>query len=416
MKKRIVVTGLGVVSPIGIGVGEFWKAALAGESGVSVVEALDGMPMEAFRSRIAGQVRNFDPSAHFDAVQADRLDRYAQFGLVAAKEAIADAALQMDREAPHRVGVIVGAGMGAMTLGERELRKLYQELKPNRVPPGFIPTITLNSAAGLIALAHGAKGPNLTISTACSSSSHAIGQALTLIRTGQADVMIAVGADASITPLVLAGFCTLRALSSRNDEPRRASRPFDRGRDGFVLGEGAAGMILESLPHARKRRATIYAEVAGYAATSEAYNMVIPQEDGVEMATTMAMALRDAQVSAAQVDYVNAHATSTVRGDEVEIRGIRRVLKARANKVLINATKSLIGHTLGAAGCLGAVAATMGLHSGVVHPTINFEDPDPECQLPGIAAQPQERRIKVALVNAFGFGSNNSSLVLKRYD
>jgi 3-oxoacyl-[acyl-carrier-protein] synthase II len=416
MKKRIVVTGLGVVSPIGIGVGEFWKAALAGESGVSVVEALDGMPMEAFRSRIAGQVRNFDPSAHFDAVQADRLDRYAQFGLVAAKEAIADAALQMDREAPHRVGVIVGAGMGAMTLGERELRKLYQELKPNRVPPGFIPTITLNSAAGLIALAHGAKGPNLTISTACSSSSHAIGQALTLIRTGQADVMIAVGADASITPLVLAGFCTLRALSSRNDEPRRASRPFDRGRDGFVLGEGAAGMILESLPHARKRRATIYAEVAGYAATSEAYNMVIPQEDGVEMATTMAMALRDAQVPAAQVDYVNAHATSTVRGDEVEIRGIRRVLKARANKVLINATKSLIGHTLGAAGCLGAVAATMGLHSGVVHPTINFEDPDPECQLPGIAAQPQERRIKVALVNAFGFGSNNSSLVLKRYD
>jgi 3-oxoacyl-[acyl-carrier-protein] synthase II len=416
MKKRIVVTGLGVVSPIGIGVGEFWKAALAGESGVSVVEALDGMPMEAFRSRIAGQVRNFDPSAHFDAIQADRLDRYAQFGLVAAKEAIADAALQMDREAPHRVGVIVGAGMGAMTLGERELRKLYQELKPNRVPPGFIPTITLNSAAGLIALAHGAKGPNLTISTACSSSSHAIGQALTLIRTGQADVMIAVGADASITPLVLAGFCTLRALSSRNDEPRRASRPFDRGRDGFVLGEGAAGMILESLPHARKRRATIYAEVAGYAATSEAYNMVIPQEDGVEMATTMAMALRDAQVSAAQVDYVNAHATSTVRGDEVEIRGIRRVLKARANKVLINATKSLIGHTLGAAGCLGAVAATMGLHSGVVHPTINFEDPDPECQLPGIAAQPQERRIKVALVNAFGFGSNNSSLVLKRYD
>lgn len=417
MKKQVVITGLGVVSPIAIGVGEFWKAALAGDSGVSAVEALDGMPMEAFRSRVAGQVRNFNPTVHFDAVQAERLDRYAQFGLVAAKEAVADAGLQMAQEAPHRVGVIVGAGMGAMTLGERELTKLYRELKPNRVPPSFIPAITLNSAAGLIALAYGAKGPNLTISTACSSSSHAIGQALTVIRTGQADVMIIVGADASITPLVLAGFCSLRALSSRyNDDPCRASRPFDRGRDGFVLGEGAGGLILESLPHARKRRARIHAEVAGYAATSEAYNMVIPREDGVEMATTMAMALRDAQIAPAQVDYVNAHATSTVRGDEVEIRGIRRVLKARANKVLINATKSLIGHTLGAAGCLGAVAATMAIRSGVVHPTINYEDPDPECQLPGIAAKPQERRIKVALVNAFGFGSNNSSLVLKRYD
>jgi 3-oxoacyl-[acyl-carrier-protein] synthase II len=417
MTTRVVITGLGVVSPIAMGVGEFWKAALAGVSGVSVVAAMDSMPMETFRSRVAGQVQNFDPGAYFDAVQAERLDRHAQFGLVAAREAVTDAGLSMEREAAHRVGVIMGAGMGAMLMGERELTKLYLELKPNRVSPGFIPTITLNSAAGLIALAHGAKGPNLTISTACSSSAHAIGQALTVIRTGQADVMIVGGADASITPLVLGGFCSLRALSQRyNDEPTRASRPFDRGRDGFVLGEGAGGLILESLPHARKRRARIYAEVAGYAATSEAYNMVIPREDGVEMAATMSLALRDAQITPAQVDYVNAHATSTVRGDEVEIRAIRRVLKTRASKVLVSATKSLIGHTLGAAGCIGAVAATMAIQHGVVHPTINLEDPDPECQLPGIAAKPQERRIKVALVNAFGFGSNNSSLVLKRYD
>lgn len=417
MEKRVVITGLGVVSPIGTGVAEFWKAALAGISGTSAVPPFDTLPMEAYRSRVVGRVRDFDPAAHLDSTQADRLDRYAQFGLVAARQAFDDAALRMDREDPYRVGVFVGAGMGAMALAERELTRLYLELKPNRVVPGFIPAITMNSLAGLIAIAYGAKGPNYTTSTACSSSAHAIGQALSSIRAGQTDVVIVAGADASITPLVLAGFGTLRALSQRyNDEPERASRPFDRGRDGFVLGEGAGALILESLTHARTRRAKIYAEVAGYAATSEAYNMVIPQEDGAEMAITMAMALRNARITPSQVDYVNAHATSTVRGDEVEIRGIRRLLKARANKVLISATKSSIGHTLSAAGCIGAIATTMAIQTDLVHPTINYEDPDPECQLPGIAAKTQERRIKVALVNAFGFGSNNSSLVLKRYD
>ena len=417
MKKRVVITGLGVVTPIGVGVGPFWKAAIEGRSGITSVAGFDGLPLDAYRSRVAGHVPDFNPAAFLDPAQADRLDRYAQFGLVASKEAVADAGLQMDREPAHRVGVIVGAGMGAMTMGERELTKLYLEKRPNRVPPNFIPTITLNSASGLVALAHGAKGPNFTISTACSSSAHAIGQALTCIRAGQADVVIVVGADASITPLVFAGFCSLRALSTRyNDDPPRASRPFDRARDGFVMGEGAGALILESLPHAKKRRARIYAEVAGYAATSEAYHMVIPREDGVEMATTMSLALQDAETSPAQVDYVNAHATSTVRGDEVEIRGLRRLLKGRADKVLVSATKSLIGHTLGAAGSIAAVATTMAIESGHVHPTINYEDADPECRLPGIAATVQERRIKVALVNAFGFGSNNASLVLKRFD
>lgn len=416
MKKRVVITGLGVVSPIAIGAGPFWKAALEGRSGITAVRGFDDLPLEAYRSRVAGQVLDFNPAAYLDPAQVERLDRYAQFGLVASKDAVADAGLQMDREPAHRVGVIVGAGMGAMTMGERELTKLYQERKPNRVPPNFIPTITLNSASGLIALAHGAKGPNFAISTACSSSAHAIGQALVTIRTGQADVVIVVGADASITPLVFAGFCSLRALSTRyNETPARASRPFDRGRDGFVMGEGAGALILESLPHAKKRRARIYAEVAGYAATSEAYHMVIPREDGVEMATTMTLALEDAESTPGQVDYVNAHATSTVRGDEVEVRGLRRLLKARANKVLVSATKSLIGHTLGAAGCIAAVATTMAIESGRVHPTINYEDPDPECCLPGISAEAQERRIKVALVNAFGFGSNNASLVLKQF-
>ena len=303
-----------------------------------------------------------------------------------------------------------------MMMGEREISQLYETKKPNRVHPNFIPTITLNSASGIIAMAFGARGPNITISTACSSSIHAIGQALNTIRTGKADMIIAAGADASITPLVFAGFCSLRALSSRyNDRPTHASRPFDRGRDGFVMGEGAGALILETLQHAKRRRARIYAEVAGYASSSEAYHMVVPKEDGAEIAKTMRLALDDAQLRPGQVDYVNAHATSTMVGDEVEVRGLRQVFKSRANKLFINATKSLIGHTLGAAGALGAITSIMTLHTGIVHPTLNFQDPDPECQLDGISGKTREARLKVAMTNAFGFGSNNGVLILKRF-
>jgi 3-oxoacyl-[acyl-carrier-protein] synthase II len=275
--------------------------------------------------------------------------------------------------------------------------------------------ITLNSASGIIAIAHGAKGPNLTISTACSSSAHAIGQALGCIRNGQADVVITAGADASITPLAFAGFCSLRALStSFNEAPERASRPFDRNRDGFVMGEGAGALILESLPHALRRKARIYAEVAGYAATSEAHHMVIPREDGVEVAATMRLALRDAGLSPAEVDYVNAHATSTPIGDPVEVTAIRQVFKRCADRLLVNATKSLIGHTLGAAGALGAIVCALSLHTGQVHPSINYDDPDPACALEGISGKVQERALEVALMNAFGFGSNNAAVVFRR--
>ncbi len=282
--------------------------------------------------------------------------------------------------------------------------------------PNFIPTITLNSASGIVAMAHGAKGPNLTISTACSSSAHAIGQALLAIRTGRADAVITVGADASITPLVFAGFCSLRALSTGfNDRPEQASRPFDRARDGFVMGEGAGALILESLPHARTRRARIYAEVAGYAATSEAHHMVIPREDGVEIAATMALALADARVRPSQVDYINAHATSTTIGDAVEVKAIRRLFKSRADRMLVNATKSLVGHTLGAAGALAGIACALTLDTGHVHPTLNYDDPDPACALAGISAQTQQRPVAIALLNAFGFGSNNAAVVLKKF-
>lgn len=416
MERKVVVTGLGVVSSIGIGTSEFWKAALNGRSGITAIQAFDGFPLKLYRSRVAGQIPDFDPMKFLESAQAERVDRYAQFALVAAKEAVADSGLCMEQESRHRVGVIVGAGMGGMVMGEREITRLYKSQKPNRVHPNFIPEITLNSASGIVAIAHGAKGPNLTISTACSSSAHAIGQALSCIRAGQADVVITVGTDASITPLVFAGFCSLRTLSTHfNDSPARASRPFDRARDGFVMGEGAGALILESLTHARKRRARIYAEVAGYAATSEAYHMVIPREDGTEMSTTMAMALTDAGATPAQVDYINAHATSTQIGDAVEVKAIRHLFQARAQKILVNATKSLVGHTLGAAGALGAIACALAIDTGQAHPTINYEDPDPACALPGISAQVQERRINTALLNAFGFGSNNAAVVFKKH-
>lgn len=416
MKHRVVITGLGIVTPIGIGVGQFWKAALEGHSGITAIRSFDPFPMDTYRSRIAGQVPDFNPSQYLEAVHADRVDRYAQFALTAVKEAVADSGLRMTEETPHRVGVIVGAGMGGMVMGEREITTLYRNQKPHRVHPNFIPVITLNSASGIVAMAHGAKGPNLTISTACSSSAHAIGQALTCIRTGQADVVITGGADASITPLVFAGFCSLRALSTGfNDDPARASRPFDRARDGFVMGEGAGALILESLAHARRRKARIYAEVAGYAATSEAYHMVIPREDGIDVAATMSLAIRDAAVPPARVDYINAHATSTQIGDAVEVKAIRRVFKARAERVSVNATKSMIGHTLGAAGAIGAIVCALALDTGLVHPTVNYDDPDPDCALPGTARETRKRPLKVALLNAFGFGSNNAAVVFKKF-
>jgi 3-oxoacyl-[acyl-carrier-protein] synthase II len=416
MASRVVITGLGVISPIGIGVSEFWKSALAGRSGITAIPSLGWFPMSGYRSRVAGQIHNFSPEQYLSTMQANRVDRYAQFALVSSKEALADADLNMAKEAPHRVGVIVGAGMGGMVMGEREITQLFKTQRPHRVHPNFIPTITLNSASGIVAMAHGAKGPNLTISTACSSSAHALGQALQCIRSGQADVIIAVGADASITPLVFAGFCSLRALSSEfNDAPERASRPFDRLRDGFVMGEGSATLVVESWAHAKKRKARVYAELVGYAATSEAYHMVIPQEDGQEIATTMKIGLDSAGIGPDQVDYINAHATSTTIGDAVETKAIRSLFKNRADKLAVSATKSLIGHTLGAAGAIGAVATTLSIHTGQIHPTANYEEPDPACRLDGITRAVQERKVRYALLNAFGFGSNNATVVFKKF-
>ena len=416
MSNRVVVTGVGVVSPIGIGTSAFWKAAMEGRSGISSLRPFDGFPAESYRAQVAGQILDFNLAHYLTYPYPERVDRYAQFALVASREAVLDAGLSMERETPYRVGVTVGAGMGGMVLGEHELTKLYLTKSPRKVQPNFIPAITLNSASGVVAIQHGARGPNLTISTACSSSAHAIGQALACIKDGKADVMITVGADASLTPLVFAGFCSLRVLSTGfNQTPSKASRPFDRARDGFVMSEGAGALILESLAHAKKRRARIYAEVVGYAATSEAYHVVIPREEGTEMAATMNLALQDAKLLPSQVDYINAHATSTQVGDAAEVRAIRQVFKERSEQILVNATKSLIGHTLGASGAIAGVVCALSVQSGQIHPTTNFDNPDPECRLPGISSKSQERPIRTALLNAFGFGSNNATVVLKKY-
>ena len=420
MNSRVVITGLGVVSSIGIGVSEFWKTALAGRSGITTIQSFEPFFMADYRSKVAGQVQNFAPEQYLPASQSNRVDRYAQFALVAAKEALADADILMAKESPHRVGVIVGAGMGGMVMGEREITQLFKTQKPNRVHPNFIPTITLNSASGIVAMAYGAKGPNLTISTACSSSAHALGQALYCIRTGQADVVIVAGADASITPLVFAGFCSLRALSTEfNDTPERASRPFDRHRDGFVMGEGAGALIVESLAHAKKRKARVYAELAGYGATSEAYHMVIPKEDGEEIATTMKIALDSAGMTPANVDYVNAHATSTPIGDQVEVKAIKRLFKTRANAVAVSATKSLVGHTLGAAGAIESVATVLMLAGGFAHPCLNSEDLHAEVAA-FEASIPREARelpdARIAMKAGFGFGDVNACAVLRRWD
>lgn len=416
MAARVVITGMGIVSPIGIGIPQFWEAALLGYSGITAIESFGDLPMEGYRSRIAGQIPHFQPPASGEDKLSYRVDRYAQMALMATREAIQDSGLCLEHERAERLGVMAGVGMGGMMMGERELTNLYEFHKPHRVHPNFIPTITLNSASGILAMATGAKGPNLTISTACSSSIHAIGQAMQCIRQGQADMMITIGADASITPLVFAGFCALRALSTHyQNQPNHASRPFDRGRDGFVMGEGAGTVILESLQHATRRKARIYAEVAGYAATSEAYHMVVPKEDGLDIARTMTLALKDAKLEAKQVDYVNAHATSTIVGDEVEVKALRAVFGPRVDTLLINATKSLIGHTLGAAGAIATIATCLSLDKNVIHPTANYTDPDPNCALPGISSTTQKKSLKTALVNAFGFGSNNAVLVLKKF-
>jgi 3-oxoacyl-[acyl-carrier-protein] synthase II len=409
--RRVVVTGLGLVSPVGIGVEESWSALIAGKSGVGPITLFDA---STFPTRIAAEVKGFDASKFMDRKEVRRNDRFIHFALAAADMALKDAGLDMSKEDLERVGCIVGAGIGGLQTMEDE-HKTFLEKGVRKIGPFFIPALIINLAPGQISLKHGLKGPNFSPVSACATGNHSIGDAMIYIERGMADVMVTGGCEASITTLGIGGFCAARALSERNDAPEKASRPFDRGRDGFVAGEGSGILILEEYEHARKRGAKIYAEVVGYGATADAYHITSPAPEGEGGQRAMRMALRDAAVSPEQIGYVNTHGTSTPAGDVAECQAINKVFGEHARKgLMVSSTKSMTGHLLGAAGGLEAVVTVLTLAKGVLPPTINVEEQDPECALDVIPNQARERHIDFAMSNSFGFGGTNAVVLFKR--
>ncbi len=407
-KRRVVITGLGCVTPIGRNREAFWKAACEGRSGVSTVTHFD---TTGFEVRIAGWLPDFNPEPLIPPRDARRIDRYAQFALVAADEAARDSGLDLAKEDLDRAGCIIGSGIGGLQEIEEQKAILLQR-GPDRVSPFLIPKMMANSAGGLIGIRLGLRGPNFTVLTACASASHAIGDAYFNIAYGMADLMLTGGAEATITPLGLAGFIACKALSKRNGEPARASRPFDRERDGFVMGEGAGILVFEELEHARARGARIYAEVLGFGATCDAYHITAPEPDGTGAARSMAVAIRDAGLDPADVTYINAHGTSTQLNDAMETRAVKRVFGDHARKLAINSTKSMIGHLLGASGGVELIQTALSVAHGVVPPTINYENPDPECDLDYVPNVAREVDVSVAMCNSFGFGGHNASILI----
>jgi 3-oxoacyl-[acyl-carrier-protein] synthase II len=409
--KRVVITGLGVVSPIGIGHRSFWPALLAGASGVDVITRFDTAD---FATKIAAEVKDFDPSQYMDKKEAKRMDRFAQYGVAAASLALEDAKLSVTPANAAQIGVYVGAGIGGMETLENQFAVL-REKGPAKISPFFVPMMIGNMAAGQIAITFGIKGPSSDIVSACASGAQAVGDACRVIERGDSEVMLAGGAECAITPLAMAGFIAARALSTRNDDPKRASRPFDKGRDGFVMGEGAGVLVLESLEHAVARGARIYAEVKGYATTNDAYHITSPDPEVRGTVMCMQKALADAKLNPHEVDYVNAHGTSTDLNDKFETKAIKEVFGEHAQRLAISSTKSMIGHLLGAAGAVELIATALSIHTGVVHPTINRTSPDPECDLDYVPEGARSLPIRAALKNSFGFGGHNCSLVLTKY-
>ena len=406
-----MVTGLGLVSPVGIGVEESWSALLAGKSGIGPITLFDA---STFPSRIAGEVKGFDPEKFMDRKEARRNDRFIQLALAASDQAWKDSGLDMATEDPERVGAIVGSGLGGLASIE-DWHKVYLEKGVRKIGPFFVPSLIVNLAPGQISLRFGMKGPSFSTVSACATGNHAIGDAMMYIERDMADVIMAGGAEATITPLGTGGFCAARALSERNDAPEKASRPFDKGRDGFVPGEGAGLLVLEEYEHARKRGARIYAELGGYGCSSDAYHITSPAPEGEGGQRAMRMALKDAGLAPAAVGYVNAHGTSTPQGDVAECQGITRVFGDHAKtKLMVSSTKSMIGHLLGAAGGAEAVVTVLAIARGVLPPTINVEDQDPECALDVIPNVAREVRVDAAMSNSFGFGGTNAVLLFKR--
>jgi 3-oxoacyl-[acyl-carrier-protein] synthase II len=423
--RRVVITGVGAMSPFGVGARVFWESALAGRSGVRPITHFD---TTGYTSTIAGMVPDFDSSAWVAKRDSNRMDRFTVLAVAAAKEALDDAGIVLkdrggeleghflpENADPDRFGCFIGSGIGGIETFEEQHSRLLSK-GPKRVSPFTIPKLMANSASGEVSIVCGLGGPNESIVTACASATHSIGEALHVIRRGVADVMLAGGSEASVTPLGVAGFCSLKALSVRNDEPQRASRPFDKDRDGFVMAEGAACLVIEELGHALKRGARIYAELLGFGASADAYHITQPCPDGAGAVRAMKAAIADAGVPADRIDYVNAHGTSTLYNDRVETLAIKKALGEEwAHKIAVSSTKSMIGHSLGAAGGFGLIAAALSIHEGVVHPTINYENRDPDCDLDYVPEGARKMKIRAALVNSLGFGGHNGSLVAGAY-
>jgi 3-oxoacyl-[acyl-carrier-protein] synthase II len=408
--RRVVVTGLGAVTPVGTGHDAFWEGLLAARSGVRPISHFDA---SAFPTRFAADVPDFDPARYLDRKDIRRTDRYAQLGIAAAQLAWDDAGLE--RVDPLRGGVLVGTGIGGIQ-SLVEQAEVLDKRGPSRVSPFFIPMMIGNMLAGLLAMRFGLQGPNVTTVTACASSGHALGDAFRAIQSGEADVMLAGGAEAALIPLAFAGFCSMRALSTRNEDPEHASRPFDRDRDGFVMGEGAGFLVLESLEHARARGARIYAEFVGYGRSADAFHMVEPHPEGAGAVLCMERALEDAGLRPEDVDYINAHGTSTPLGDVAETVAIKRLFGEHAYRLAVSSTKSVTGHLLGAAGAVEAIATVKALAEQVIPPTANLDHPDPACDLDYVPGRPRPAALTVALSNAFGFGGHNVTLAFRRFD
>ena len=408
--KRVVVTGMGVIASLGHNVNDFWANILAGKCGIDRVSLFDA---KDYNCQIGAEVRGWDATQHMDPKEVRRNDRYTHFGFCAAKQAIADAKLDMTKEDADRVGVIIGSGIGGMLTIENQ-HKVLMERGPRKVSPFMIPALISNMCGGLVAIELGARGPNFGVVSACSTATHAIGESLRMIRTGEADVMVCGGAEAAITPLAYAGFCSMKAMSTCNDAPQKSSRPFDLNRDGFIMGEGSAILVIESLEHALARGAHIYAELAGYAATCDAYHITSPDPDGKGLSLSMTRALSDARLRPEDIDYINAHGTSTPYNDKFETLAIKKVFGDHARKVNISSTKSMTGHLLGAAGSIEAVISIKTIESGQVPPTINYETPDPDCDLDYTPNVKRSATVNTVLTDNLGFGGHNASLVFRR--
>jgi 3-oxoacyl-[acyl-carrier-protein] synthase II len=409
MERRIVVTGMGAVTPLGLGVEATWEGLRSGRSGISKISHFDASD---FSSQIAGEVDAFNPADWLEPREVRHTDRFAQFAVAAAKMAVEDAGLDFEQTDRDRVGVLIGSGIGGTATWEQQ-HSVLMEKGPGRVSPFLIPMMILDIASGRVAMLFGVRGPNLALATACATSAHAIGEAAEVIKRGDAEAMIAGGSEAAVSPLAVAGFCSMRALSRRNEEPQRASRPFDRDRDGFVMAEGAGVVVLEDLEHARRRGARIHGEIIGYGTSGDAYHITQPSPDGYGMALAMESALRDAKISPDDVDYVNTHGTATPTGDPAETLALKKVFGERAGSIPCSSTKSMTGHLLGAAGAVELIACLLSIRDGVIAPTINLDTPDPECDLDYVALEARAQPVKAAMSNSFGFGGHNAILVVR---